>query len=271
MALLNPASILGAIILVTSFSQYFCGLDWELQRLNQFQTKYNNSRSDILFLLDVSGSVSDYGFSVEQKFINSLLSEVSVQPISSRVAVISFAHDVRKDIDYIDYGKVDKNKCTFTTEFARVSHRKGWATNMQSAFTRAKQLLDDAKKNGHKRNNVNTVIVLLTDGFWNRGGSPKTIAASLRTSSEYHAEVISVGVDGAWRSQLKDIAGTDNNVIFANDFSQFETLAARIRGGEYYHCKWYKFCDMFFQFHFPDIQRFINLSYSDPDDISFSV
>ncbi len=230
MALLRPFFL--ALAVAVCLQQVFCALDWESQRLNQFQEKYNNSRSDIIFLLDDSGSVSDNGFNIEKKFIVSLLSKISVQPIATRVALISFSHNVLKKIDYIDYGGVDKNKCTFTKDFARVAHRKGWATNMKAAFSRAKDLLDDAKSNGHKRNNVNTVLVLLTDGWWNYGGSPADVARNLRTSSAYHAEVLSVGVEGARRSQLQAISGASNNVIFANSFGDFETLAARIRGGK---------------------------------------
>eukprot|EP00794_Sanderia_malayensis_P007132 gene7132-7937_t len=231
MALLRSASVLFAVALTVYTISVRGALDWEKQRLNQFQQKYNNSRSDIIFLLDDSASVSQLGFNVEKKFINSLLSKISVQPIATRVAVVSFSETVRKSIDYIDYNQFDKNKCTFTKEIERVTHRKGRLTNMYSAFTRGQQILDDAVKNNNLRINVNTVFILLTDGRWNMGGSPDDLVKGLRTG-KYHAEVLSVGVDRALRDQLKNIAGTNNNVIFANTFNDFENLAARIRGDQ---------------------------------------
>ena len=232
MACPRLASCIGAFILSSILieTQAAVNVQW-VQRLNQFQQKYNNSRSDIIFLLDVSASVPLHGFVAEKKFVNSLLSKISVQPIATRVAVVSFKQDAEKRIDYIDYNGLDKNKCTFSKEFARIKHGYGYATNMVSAFGKAESILNSAKNKGILRSNVNTVIVMLTDGSWNLGGSPRNVAARLRSPSSFYAEVISVGVGGAKRSQLLEISGTSSNVIFANSFTQFEELATKIRGG----------------------------------------
>lgn len=232
MAWHNQAAFLVVFLLSSNFlyAQAAVSSQW-VQRLNQFQQKYNNSRSDIIFLLDLSGSVSDYGFQTEKKFVNSLLSEISVQPIATRLGVVTFEQSTAKRIDYIDYSGLDRNKCTFSEEFRRIKHARGPATNMAGAFQRAKDILTSAKKNGNLRKNVNTVIVLLTDGWWNYGGSPRSIAESLRSASSFYAEIISVGVGYASKWQLKEIAGVDSNVIMANSFTQFEELAAKIRGG----------------------------------------
>ena len=229
----NPASFIIVFVLFSNLLHVQAAVNSQwVQRLNQFQQKYNNSRSDIIFMLDLSGSVSNYGFYTEKKFVNSLLSEISVQPIASRVGVITFEQSAAKRIDYIDYNGLDKNKCTFSKEFRGIKHAYGPATNMAAAFQRAKDLLTSARSNGNLRQNVNTVIVLLTDGWWNLGGSPKNIADSLRSSNSFFAEVISVGVGYASRWQLKEIAGTDSNVIMARSFTQFEELATKIRGGK---------------------------------------
>ena len=226
------ASFLNALVLCCSFLSIKAAVNSQwVQRLNQFQEKYNNSRSDIIFLLDLSGSLSEYGFQMEKKFVNSLLSEISVQPIATRLAVVTFEQSAARRIDYIDYNGLDKNKCTFSKEFARIKHAKGPATNMNAAFDRTRRILDSAKSNGNLRQNVNTVIVLLTDGWWNLGGNPKAIAESLRSPSSFYAEIISVGVGYVSKWQLRDIAGIDSNVIMANTFTQFEELATKIRGG----------------------------------------
>ena len=235
MAGCNTAAFLTAFALFSNlfYVQAAVNSQW-VQRLNRFQQQYNNSRSDIIFMLDLSGSVSNYGFRTEKKFVNSLLSEISVQPIATRVSVITFQQSAGRRIDYIDYSGLDKNKCTFSNEFRAIKHEYGPATNMAAAFQNAKDLLNRAKNNGNLRKNVNTVIVLLTDGWWNVGGSPKTLAESLRSANSFYAEVISVGVGSARRSQLKDISGIDSNIIMAQSFTQFEELATKIRGGYYY-------------------------------------
>jgi len=233
MAGYTQVAILVACVLFSNlfYVQAAVSSQW-VQRLNQFQQKYNNSRSDIIFMLDLSGSVSYYGFQTEKKFVNSLLSKISVQPIATRVSVITFEQSAAKRIDYIDYSGLEKNKCTFSKEFKRIKHSYGPATNMAAAFNRAKDLLTSAKNNGNLRQNVNTVIVLLTDGWWNLGGSPRAIAESLRKPSTFFAEVISVGVGYASQWQLKEISGIDSNVIMARSFTQFEELATKIRGDQ---------------------------------------
>ena len=206
--------------------------DWRAQRLDRFQQQYNNSKADLIFLIDVSGSLSDHGFNAEREFVSSLLSKISVQPSAARVAVVTFGQNVKEDIDYIDYGYLDKNKCTFNEEFKRVVHRKEGATNINGALQKAKAILDSAQSNKFKRNHVNTVAVLLTDGGWNYGGSPFGTAKDLRDGLHY-VEIFSIGV-GRYldRNQLKNIAGKEDNVIIAQDFSDFSGLATTIRGGK---------------------------------------
>ncbi|XP_065668355.1 sushi, von Willebrand factor type A, EGF and pentraxin domain-containing protein 1 isoform X2 [Hydra vulgaris] len=220
------------IIFVCIFEFTHSTRDWRVQRLNQFQQQYNNSKADIIFLIDVSGSISDDGFNTEREFVSSLLSKISVQPSAARIAVVTFGRDINKDIDYIDYGYLDKNKCTFNEEFKRVKHRKeGW-TNINGALQKAKALLDSANEKKFKRHNVNTVAVLLTDGGWNYGGSPYDTATNLRNGFHY-VDIFSIGV-GHWldRKQLKNIAGKEENVIIAKDFSDFSGLATTIRGDQ---------------------------------------
>ena len=229
-------SLLTVLVVVTIVTIPGVCARWNnMQRLNRFQKKYNNSQSDIVFLLDVSGSVSNYGFSKEKEFIKSLLNYASVQPFATRVSVVTFGKYVREEIDYVDYKGADKDKCTFNTEFARVKHRYGRATNINGAFKQAKSILQGSKDKGVKRDNVNTAVVLLTDGQANMGESwwdtaTKT-AKKLRDRSTYDAEIFSVGVGWVNQRKLTDYAGSDENVIIARNFNEFADLATRIRGG----------------------------------------
>lgn len=220
------------VFLVCCANLFASAHDWRVQRLNQFQQKYNNSQADIIFLIDVSGSVSSSGFNTEKEFVKSMLSKISVQPIASRVAVVTFGKDIQENIDYIDYDGLDRNKCTFTKEFAAVKHRYGPATNMKGALLQAKKILDDAKRHSHKRQHVNTVAVLLTDGYWNYGGEPYGTSRVLQDRNRYDVELFAVGVGYSLKSQLEKIANSKSNVIIARDFSDFEGLATRIRGGK---------------------------------------
>ena len=227
-------------LLVCCASVLVNAADWRVQRLNKFQEKFNNSRSDMIFLIDVSGSVSNSGFSTEKEFVNSLLSKISVQPIATRVSVITFGYRVQRDIDYINYASTNReratmNKCSFNKEFAtKVKHRYGRATNMNGAFKKARDILNGASSNKIKRKNVNTVIVLLTDGYWNEGGDPAPVAADLRNQGKHNVEIFSVGIGYHLRGILSKVAGSSQNVITARNFADFGGLATRIRGGKFF-------------------------------------
>jgi len=199
--------------------------------LKSFKEKYNNSQSDLIFLLDVSGSVSNYGFRTEKIFVDNLLNEFSVAPYSTKVVVITFGRVVKTDIDYIDVDPTDrtKNKCEFKPFFTnRVQHRWGSATNMRDAFQRTMDIIQSAKNKGYKRLNVHTVTMMITDGYWNMY-DPRTAASNLKTL--YNNELFMVGVSGYSKWQLQALASSNQHVLEFSTFTQFKELAMYIRGG----------------------------------------
>ena len=215
--------------------QSYLGED-KKQRLNHLKQAYNNSQSDLLIFLDVSGSVSDYGFTTEKFFVTSLLNEMSVAHYSTRVAVVTFGKGSKLEVNYIGLaGKStqDTTKCEFNNIFENhVKHRKAGYTNMWSAFNEGNRVLEAARKAGDKRENVNTVALLITDGYWNLGDNPKYEAAKMK-SGQFHVDVFSIGV-GYWvkEHELKAIASSNDKYIHASSFHAFKQLARYIRGGE---------------------------------------
>ena len=204
----------------------------EAQILSNFKAKYNNSQSDLLFLMDVSGSVSDYGFQSEKIFVENLLNEFSVAPYSTRVAVITFGEHVKTDINYIDIDplSLSHQKCEFKPWFQyNVVHRYGWATNMKDAFSTSSNLLQTAINNNHKRLNVHTTAIMITDGYWNRG-DPTTNANTLKNT--YGVDLFMVGVDGYSQWQLQALASSNDHVLEFSTFGNFRELALFIRGGK---------------------------------------
>lgn len=224
-------------LVVVAIAVTFCGskgglLDDEAKILTDFKLKYNNSQSDIIFLMDVSGSVSNYGFASEKIFVENMLNEFSVAPYSTRVAVITFGAEVKTDINYIDIDPTSTThqKCEFKPWFEHnVVHRKGWATNMLDAFQRCSDLLKTAMKNNHRRSRIHTVAIMITDGYWNRG-DPRANANTLK--STYGVDLITVGVDGYSKWQLEALASSADHVLEYATFTKFRELAKYIRGGK---------------------------------------
>lgn len=224
-------------LVLVAITAIFCGtkgglLDDEAKILIDFKQKYNNSQSDIIFLMDVSGSVSDYGFASEKIFVENMLNEFSVAPYSTRVAVITFGYAVKTDINYIDIDPTSTTyqKCEFKPWFVHnVVHRYGRATNMIDTFQRSSDLLQTAMNNKHRRSNIHTVAIMITDGYWNRG-DPRANANTLK--STYGVDLITVGVDGYSKWQLESLATSPDHVLEYATFTKFRELAKYIRGGK---------------------------------------
>lgn len=228
---------MGSLLIPVVFAVFFAGrsvsglFENEAKILNDFKAKYNNSQSDIIFLMDVSGSVSDYGFASEKMFVENLLNEFSVAPYSTRVAVITFGRYIQTNINYIDIDPLSltHQKCEFKPFFQyNVVHRFGWATNMKEAFSTSSSLLQTAINNDHKRLNVHTVAILITDGYWNYR-DPRDNANILKNN--YNVDLLAVGVDGYSDWQLRALATSNNHVLEFSTFTKFRELAMYIRGG----------------------------------------
>ena len=228
---------MGSLLIPVVFAVFFAGrsvsglFENEAKILSDFKAKYNNSQSDVIFLMDVSGSVSDYGFASEKIFVENLLNEFSVAPYSTRVAVITFGRYIQTNINYIDIDPLSltHQKCEFKPFFQyNVVHRYGWATNMKEAFSTSSNLLQTAINNNRKRLNVHTVAMLITDGYWNYG-DPRDNANILKNN--YNVDLFAVGVDGYSDWQLQALATSNDHVLEFASFTNFRELALYIRGG----------------------------------------
>ncbi|XP_078615554.1 sushi, von Willebrand factor type A, EGF and pentraxin domain-containing protein 1-like isoform X2 [Branchiostoma floridae x Branchiostoma japonicum] len=187
--------------------------------------KYQDSRADIVFLLDSSGSVGEQNFQTEITFVENFLSQLTISPQASRVAVVSFDDVARTHIDYIKY---PKNKCSFLRELKTVKY-SGGSTNAEDAFRLAQELLRPQSAFANNQP-VKQVVVYLTDGKPDK--DPVGRANNLK--SVYNAEIYSIGVgDSPNKQQLHDCATDASHVYLSSDFVDAKDLAKRIRGDPY--------------------------------------
>ena len=123
-----------------------------------------NKISDILFLLDTSGSVSNYAFEVQKKFVLNFLNTITVSFEEARVEVIPFGNTASLYIDGVSNPSSDKDKCDLIQKLKQMPHSYAWATNTKSAF----QLAFDVclgKYSGQKRGPLNQVRTREDGGY----------------------------------------------------------------------------------------------------------
>lgn len=214
------------------------GIEGKLE-LQNFQRSHNDSISDLIFLLDSSGSLwyydpvshkSKIGFDDEKAFVNSLLSFIRISMPATRVSVAVFGTDATLDINYVSSPNVQNHKCNFKKSFGGLKFRSG-LTNMHDAFQYAYDIIFGTLS-GSKRPNklAKTAVFVLTDGMWNRGGDPYPIAKQLKDED---IEIFSIGVtNGVNMGVMRKLATDNSHAFHYNDFTQFRELANYLRGGE---------------------------------------
>ena len=204
--------------------------------LRNNHSSYENSKSDILFLIDTSFSLSSSDFNEEKKFITNLLNVISVGIEATRVEVIPFGADASIFIDQVSNPSLEKNKCTFNEKFNPMSQGKnGYATNMKAAFQLAYSVcFGNISSQKRQTQQVKTTIILLTDGVWNwpwRDPSPVSLAKEIYTNSS--VEVFALGIGSINYNQLKQLVKEpDMQAFHLVNFDQFSELATYLRGGK---------------------------------------
>lgn len=230
-----------AIFLLVNF-QFVTTQDWlqvSKDRLKELRDEVKGSHgfyqkeSDLVFLVDTSGSLWTSDFNEEKKFVMNLLNEISVGNQATRVEVIPFGTSASKFITQISLPDPTKNKCTFNEKFKPMAHSiNGWMTNMRDAFQLA---VDVCLNNANKRkplNKVRTVVILLTDGYWNYPYNDPSPISRAQTLISGVVEVFAIGVGYVDFPRLQQLVDNPNKHAFhLKDFNEFAELATYIRGG----------------------------------------
>ena len=230
------------VLLLLAHFQFVTAQDWlkvskdEILALRNSVNSFESKKSDLVFLVDTSGSLYTSDFNEEKKFVMNLLNEMSVGMQANRVEVIPFGNTATKFIDQISVPQPTKNKCTFNEKFKPMQHSiNGWMTNMRDAFELAWQV---CLNNADKRtplNKIKTVVILLTDGYWNYPYGNSSPVKRAQELVQGNVEVFAIGVgpnvqQNNIRQLVKD---PDKHAFFLKDFNEFAELATYIRGGEF--------------------------------------
>ena len=189
--------------------------------------------SDILFLLDTSGSLSQWDFNAEKKFVTNFT--VSIE--AARVEVIPFGDKASRYIDGVSSPSSVKHKCHLNDRLNRMSHNiSGWLTNTKDAFKLAYDVclgVLSATKRPYSFD-MRTVVILITDGYATVPfNDPNPASDARRLYDSGKVEVFAIGVGyvrvGYIRSLVKDPA---KQAFHLQNFNQLQELSLFLKGGK---------------------------------------
>ena len=192
-----------------------------------------NKKSDILFLLDTSGSLSFNEFQTEKGFVMSFLNTITVSVHATRIEVIPFADTASRYIDGVSVPSLDKHKCSLVEKFNSMPQNiNGFGRNTYGAFKLAFDICL-GQLSAMKRVPlylVKTVVILLTVGPW-QGQSPVSIAKNIQQAN---VEVFVIGVGNRiLENNLQNMVNNaDKQAFYFGTFQELAELSVSLRGGE---------------------------------------
>ena len=186
-------------------------------------------KSDMIFLMDSSGSVKRKNFRKMKRFVRDFANSLEIAPNATQVGVIVF-----NDMAWVAF-----NLSTFSTkppllaEIDSITYNKGYTNTadalcllLQEGFTEENgaRLTDD---------NVFGIAIVITDGVSNRNSSRCDNAttnevAEIIHNSSHNILVFSIGItDEVNKEELLVIASKEEYITYLEDFSESAFAAAR--------------------------------------------
>ena len=162
---------------------------------------------DVVFVLDSSGSIGS-DFPNVLTFVSEIVSRFVIGENDTQVGIVRFSFNSSVEIELAEFG----NKGTLIPAIMGLSSTTGGTTN-----TAAGIIDGNAQLYGMRgRPDANKVLIVITDGNSNEGGSTITAATDVKNAG---AEVVAVGIGrGVNETELNIIASESSRVYRPNSF-----------------------------------------------------
>ena len=223
-----------------------CPLSVAKNDLEQAKHEFTNLRgdlagpkrtSDILFLLDTSGSLSSSDFNVEKKFVTNFLNMITVSIEAARVEVIPFGDKASRYIDGVSSPSSVKHKCHLNDRLKNMSQSiNGWLTNTKDAFKLAYDVCLGVLS-AYKRPysfDMRTVVIFITDGYATVPfNDPNPVSDARRLYETGKVEVFAIGVGYVGLSYIRSLVKDPAKQAFhLQNFNQLQELSLVLKGGK---------------------------------------
>lgn len=180
-----------------------------------FSSEQCSQISDVVFVVDSSGSIGRRNFKRELQFVKQVASTFKMGPKQSQIAVISYSDDAKVDIRFGEYSNVND----FNAAVDLVKHQRQ-RTRIDKALHLANTQV--FTQDGGARSGIAKVMVILTDGKQTVTSDSKTLDVAVRPLQEKNVTVFAVGVGKAIdiTELLLLVGGNGNNLFRAENFDE---------------------------------------------------
>ncbi|XP_021375536.1 uncharacterized protein LOC110464582 [Mizuhopecten yessoensis] len=178
----------------------------------------SNTKTDVIFLLDASGSIGSYNFVLMKFFIKNITANILLGPEAIQISIAKFSWGAYNEFWLNEYhGVLELNNAIESIVYT------GGGTYIANAlnYVRGNSL---AAANG-ARDDSEKVIILMTDGV--SSDNSATIASTLRNDGVL---VACVGIgNGINTVQLNEIAYNSSYIFYASNFNVLTQISDTVR------------------------------------------
>ncbi|XP_056009488.1 uncharacterized protein LOC125680113 [Ostrea edulis] len=173
------------------------------------------SKADVVFLLDSSGSVGETNFAFLTAFISDLISDFNIGQEFIQVGLVTYETNVTNQFDLNQFAT--KEELINATN--HVSYKGGWTyTDRGLNYT----LRHSFTEEHGARPDTTRVLLVFTDGVSNYPYSTRAVAEEVKNTD---TTIISVGIEsGVDSPELFAIASQEEFVFRATSFTDLETI-----------------------------------------------
>ena len=173
----------------------------------------------MVFVLDASGSVGSVNFERMKQTIEDIVSQLTIAPNATRVAVVVFSGSASLIFNLNRY----TDKPTLIEAIRDVQYTGG-GTNTAAALALLRVDVFSEILGVRPVNESTRVAIVITDGHSNDPDATRREAEQLRSSAQFTVYAIGIG-GGVGIQELITIAGSNNTVIQVENFRVEELQA----------------------------------------------
>lgn len=175
--------------------------------------------SDIIFILDASGSIGRSNFDSVRNFVLQYLNSFNIGPNDNQIGVITFSSSARVEFALNTY----RDRASLGQAISNIAYIDG-GTNIPDALCQLIQSYSSNSSGARPDTNVFRVAVLMTDGQSNQNENSCNFASVAEAAMAVHAAsppivVLAFGVGDEYNPQdVIDIASRPEYVASAQSF-----------------------------------------------------
>lgn len=172
--------------------------------------------TDLVFVLDESGSVGEDNFKLQNEFVAKFVEEFDIGKTKTQVAVLTFSSSI--EVEFYLNSYYDKIQMLQAIREIKYTHPALTMTH-KALVTARNELLSETHG---RRSDALPIVIVMTDG---RSMNPTWTINEAKKLHALNVTVFAIGISSeVYEEELRGIASSPKTVIIINDFKTLMSI-----------------------------------------------